>query len=234
MAAGSWTQLQELSVSSCQISDKNLALVISNMSQVMQLVVPGADFGPLTLAALRPHFPHLKELNMSMSTIKMNTAVIEILTSCPQLQSLSADRAVGWKIREGEEWACQESLKSLEVCFELSYPNEKNRQQQLILERISELTNLERLDVSNQEIPSSDLKHTLDLRLEQGLGVLETLKNLREFVFDYTKQWMETVEVEWMLENWPHLESVEGSLNVDDDIDKQLKSLFHDKDIDAY
>ncbi|KAG0003394.1 hypothetical protein BGZ80_005800 [Entomortierella chlamydospora] len=232
--AGVWTQLQELTAPGCEISDENLALVISNMNRVKRLVVPGADFGPLALAALRPHFPHLKELNMSLSAINMGAATVEILASCSQLQSLTADRVAGWRVREGEEWACQQSLKSLEVCFVLSRPNPKYRQQQLIFERISELRNLERLDISNRKIPDRDLRYTLDFRLGRGLGVLKTLKALREFHFEYTKQWMETEEVEWMLENWPQLEVVMGPLNVDNDIDARLKSLFCDNYIDAY
>ncbi|KAF8976308.1 hypothetical protein BGZ46_008368 [Entomortierella lignicola] len=235
MALGSWTWLQELTALGCQISDHNLALIISNMRQVKKLLVTGAEFGQLALEALRPHFPHLKELDISHPEIDMGLTIVEILKSCSQLEKLTAFRIMGSQITDRDIWGCKESLRTLQLGFSLAEAiPEKYEQQQLIFKKISELRNLERLDITNFEIPGTGPESTLDLRLEMGLGQLETLRNMRELVFNYTKQFINVEEVKWMLNRWPKLSSVQGVFNLDTDVDRDLKTMLHFRGIESY
>ncbi|KAF9105962.1 hypothetical protein BGX27_009393 [Mortierella sp. AM989] len=238
MALGAWSQLQQLFVSRCQAEDEILALIISSMTRVKKLHVRGADFGSIALEALRPHFPFLEALDISSnpeSPAKTGHAVIEILTHCPKLEILGADRVLGWHIQEGDNWVCKDTLKLIQLCFQLSQAVEpKSREQDIILGKLSELKNLEVLNVTNNEIPSCDLKSTLDLRVQKGLNRLATLGYLREFVFDYTKQWMEMEDIEWMLIHWPNLESVQGAPNEDEDVSIKLRAILHNRGIEAY
>ncbi|KAF9105961.1 hypothetical protein BGX27_009392 [Mortierella sp. AM989] len=236
MASGTWPQLLHLSVSRCYASDEDLALIISNMSQVQTLGVPFADFGPLALKALRPHFRYLRDLNISYLPTSGST-IIEILTSCPHLRSFSADILAAQDVLNSGPWVCKESLKSLELFFEISplcSEDEQQQQQLLILERLSELKNLERLDLTNKLSLETDLPKTLDLRLEKGLGRLATLKHIREFTFYNTPQYMSYREIYWMVEYWEDLQKIGGNLCEDEAVAVKLQLLLFNNGIVSY
>ncbi|KAF9938949.1 hypothetical protein BGZ65_011839 [Modicella reniformis] len=185
--------------------------------------------------ALRFHFPWLKRLNILQNYANTNAWVLEVLKSCPQLESLIADRFPIQDVTEVDiPWGCEVSLKRLEVCFQISSTaKDDNEKQEVLFKRLSKLHNLERLDISNQDESPGNVQ-SLNFRLSQGLDQLATLTCLKELVLDYTKQQMTIEDVEWMIRHWRNFKSVEGTLNMKDRAEScRLVTKFREAGIEA-
>ncbi|KAI8354281.1 hypothetical protein B0O80DRAFT_450692 [Mortierella sp. GBAus27b] len=91
--------------------------------------------------------------------------------------------------------------------------------QRRVFEQLSLLSKLETLSFGRVHKPVSHWARShipsqpLDLRLCSGLGMLETLKQLRTLRFRSTIQRMGTEDALWMIEHWPQLREIHGTFN---------------------
>ncbi|KAG0229008.1 hypothetical protein B0O80DRAFT_463671 [Mortierella sp. GBAus27b] len=226
-----WSELECLQLIRSRASDPQLSIMISGIPQLLGLSITCSELADQARMALRRHFAWIKQLDISVIFVNNAAFVIEVLKFCPMLESLKANMVQTHYIMEDDDapWACEGSLKVLEVCFQVLY-KEKEVQQSALLERLSKFSNLERLDLSNRQ--SSGL--SLDFRLESGLGQLATLTRLKELAFGYTMQEMTAEDVQWMIHHWKDLKSVEGTLNVKDKIEcGRMVAMFHEAGIEV-
>lgn len=207
---GSWPALEDVQLLESRASDRQLSLVIQGIQHLKALSVTRTELGDLSEAALRPHFPHLTKLDISNNAISLGRFIVDILQQCPQLESLRTDKIAIDYFMDGEPWACERSLKVLEVCFEIS-PWKTEAGQEALLERLSRLSNLERLDLCDRETLDNVL--TLDFRLEKGLERLGALRRLEELKINRTIQELTNQDVEWIIKHWRNLKRLEGVLN---------------------
>jgi hypothetical protein len=179
LAKGTWPKLCELGLQDFALSDKQLGQIISEMQHVKSLDVDGCTFGPLSSAALHPHFSSLRQLKLQHTTYTETgqSIILEVMMSCPQLETLIAGEVTSEDILQGLPWVCERTLKTLHLCIILSPGEDMDHQQQLVLERISRLYRLEDLRLLDGD-PDGAATH-INFQLGKGLEHLATLKKLR-------------------------------------------------------
>jgi len=206
VSANTWPELEELHLRNVEVSDEHLSLILNGMQHVLRLAISTCKEPSLQAsAAFRPHYAWLKELNISITPRHNAALVVDVLKSCPRLEILKSPIILVDSIMDDVPWACEGSLKVLEVFFWI--PSAKrDEQQKVLLQRLSKLSKLERLDLSSV----FKCQQSLDIRLKKGLGQLSTLTRLRELAFRRTVQEMTIEDAEWMIEHWKNLKVVDG------------------------
>ncbi|KAK3810298.1 MAG: hypothetical protein J3Q66DRAFT_352719 [Benniella sp.] len=204
-----WPNLREFSLYGYYFTDEQLALTIGAMRDLKTLEIIGSEVGFSFLAALRPHFPSLRSLNMIDCHDITRTIVPEVLTSCSELETLGVGDVLSQDIIDSPPWICESSLKVLTVAFQFPYDNTDHHQRQ-VLQRISRLTNLKKVTLCPVYDPDQCF---LDIRLEKGLELLTTWKQLEKLSFYAGFHHLSARDVEWMIDNWKNLKEVDGYFN---------------------
>ncbi|KAG0229172.1 hypothetical protein BGX31_006300 [Mortierella sp. GBA43] len=151
---------------------------------------------------------------------------IEVLKSCPQLESLKARAIPADYLVDNAPWACEITLRTLKVGFKIKPgPDGDVSQQEAIMERLSMLVNLERLDMSNNW-------NWRPTQLSHGLKKLATLTELQELVFPKECQLLSLDDVEWIIEHWRNIKSIQGIVGWKGD-SKQLITKFSEAGIET-
>ncbi|KAF9105670.1 hypothetical protein BGX27_009505 [Mortierella sp. AM989] len=239
--ARTWPKLESLTIDNHSLPDDKLAEILRVMRKITTLRF-GEGFGQLSYVELRPHFATVKELGLVSCELVTSAMIQEVLSSCPLLEKFEGPRIHAKDITKGRPWVCTE-LKQLTVCIDIDSA-EADQAQPLVFEQMSQLTQLETLNL-NASIRIRDdeedhqyetdpvlgvlllpFQESIDLRLEKGLEKLCSLELLRELKFKGTTQKLSTIEVDWMAEHWPYLESISGSLNCDRAINEELAERF--------
>ncbi|KAF9982736.1 hypothetical protein BGZ79_005904, partial [Entomortierella chlamydospora] len=152
---------------------------------------------------------------------------MELLTSCTNLQSLTVGRIYAQYLDTDQIWPCSKTLQSLSIEFELDRepntsassgatertPEELN---EVVFACLGQLRELKHLTVGYPE-PEQHFDQTyvrasipLEIQLLKGLGGLAGLKKLRHFAMGDLTSSLGADEVDWMMDNWRHLEVIEG------------------------
>ncbi|KAK3839647.1 MAG: hypothetical protein J3R72DRAFT_447732 [Linnemannia gamsii] len=216
----------------------------------------GSQMGPLAIEALSSHFSTLSEIKLELtSSLEKSGYIQRIMESCHQLRVLRAGHLSVGDMRRGQPWVCL-GLQSLSLRFDMQEDRvpeefgdrvclppapERDRSdyevsQRYVFSRISELTRLEELISIPLQAAGPDFYQTwnLDFQLWYGLDALATLGRLKRLEISYTKQQMGFGEIEWMVENWKMLQSIEGSLSGNREEDDILKTFLHAKNISLF
>ncbi|KAK3810294.1 MAG: hypothetical protein J3Q66DRAFT_352708 [Benniella sp.] len=205
-----WPNLREFSLIGPGFSDEQLAQIIGAMRDLKTLEIIGCEVGLSFLAALRPHFPSLRSLDISDANALTPTITSHILASCSDLESLVVGHCMSQDIIDGPPWICENSLKELTAAFMFPLGDAAVHHQRQVLQRISRLTNLKKVTLSQ----AYDIDACyLDLRLENGLELLATWKNLEKLSFYAGFHHVSARDVEWMIDNWKNLKEVDGYFN---------------------
>ncbi|KAG0046219.1 hypothetical protein BGZ83_008609 [Gryganskiella cystojenkinii] len=171
---------------------------------------PSSLGGPSTVATAEQMFPQSPSSSSSPSTTTSTSTV----TSMSQVNALSPT------------WVCL-GLKTLQVSVQglrrppiddgTSLPNSLSAtlDEWLVHQQISLLTDLQVLSLGGSPESTWLRRETLILSLQSGLSQLSTLRYLRVFNFSYMEHSLTVVEVEWMMEHWPRLRKVIGTIRVD-------------------
>ncbi|KAI8348082.1 hypothetical protein B0O80DRAFT_186752 [Mortierella sp. GBAus27b] len=188
-----WPELRVLQMRGLCASDKQLAQAIGSMQQATAIEVSGCEFGELSFKVLRRHFASLRTLDISKSKSVTSLMALEILTSCPQLDSLHTRRIMSQDVMESPPWVCCRSIRTLRASFMITPGQDADVQQDHVLKRLSNLVNLEFLELIGDEYD----QHTkiLDLRLEKGLGQLATFRRLWHLGLQNYGQRMTSIDV---------------------------------------
>ncbi|KAG0229167.1 hypothetical protein BGX31_006295 [Mortierella sp. GBA43] len=229
-----WIMLGDLCMDNTKVSDQELSTIIGGIRRITGLSVASTHFNIQSMTALRNHFHWLRRLNTAdMLGIVDDTTcsefTIQVLKSCPRLERLKAEGVSAEYLIDDGPWACERSLRILEVCFEiLSDHVNHDSQQEAAMGRLMRFVNLERLDFSNGWYGQS-----IEFQLERGLEKLATLTALQELVLPSKMLRLSLDDVEWMIEHWRNLKSIEGSLVRNHDDPLNLVDRFSEAGISA-
>ncbi|KAI8349981.1 hypothetical protein B0O80DRAFT_500925 [Mortierella sp. GBAus27b] len=199
----------------------DVSSVLDSCQRLSTLTLAGFEFDARALVSLSRHFSHLAHLDIEDCHFTSSTILL-VLTSCPLLESLSADtldacdilgiteNQEGHQTFQPQDWVCT-NLHSFTV-FICGLEGKPNEWQIEVLKQLSRLTRLSTLRIGCWGVGGTELCDGLDLRLRSGLGILSGLY-LRELAFCGLWQEMEDEDVRWMVEAWPELSYVTGRLN---------------------
>ncbi|KAK3810279.1 MAG: hypothetical protein J3Q66DRAFT_443797 [Benniella sp.] len=208
-----WDNLRELTLAMFEFTDGQLARIIGVMRELRTFNIYTCEVGSLSLKALRLHSQSLRSLDTMTCDVITPSFIPGVLASFPHLESLAFDSVMSQDIIDGPPWACESSLKKLRAGFQFTSDQEKQYlvyHQRQVLQKVSRLTNLKELRLFHGD---DDDARNLDLRLENGLDHLATLKHLERFSL-YTHIYrLSVLDVEWMIDNWKNLKKFEGYLN---------------------
>ncbi|KAG0261174.1 hypothetical protein BG011_001280 [Mortierella polycephala] len=230
VSVGQWPRLEELVLHLPSFSDRDIAFILGAMNRVIVSGNMQTNFGQLSFKALRFHFSTLRELDLYASDGATSEMFAEVLASCPGLQKLLGNVVYAKDLVQSPPWVCL-SLRTFGLTIRLdifdivtimevglasgsrSLTVSSDELQRLVFGRLAGLKQLEVLNMSDRELPFE--QRALSLQLDNGLELLEDLKDLREIHFMGTEQMMMEEDVVWMLEHWKKLEVVSGYLNAD-------------------
>ncbi|KAF8939907.1 hypothetical protein EDD21DRAFT_361721 [Dissophora ornata] len=209
------------------ILDEDIARILEVIPRIEKLSLTNTHAGRGAFEALRRHFPTLKDINLQFCMYVESPMIQEILSSCPKLQSISAEILEYEDMPEQQPWVCR-NLQMFDVGIQiapLSFSRQRDLSEiarwdakhRLVYGRLAQLAGLQYLSICNnsQRPNSAQRSKWLQLSLNAGLGQLETLKQLKFFS---CKHFMATAfdkgeadgVVRWILEHWRKLESLEG------------------------
>ncbi|KAF9100716.1 hypothetical protein BGX27_000274 [Mortierella sp. AM989] len=224
-ARGLWPRLGMLRLG-YDISDDLLGPIIAGIQKITRLDMCDNGFGQLSFQALAHHFPTLVELDLQNCPNLIGAMLCEVMCSCSHLKKLWIGSITAKDIIESRPWVCH-SLTTLQI--RILFRESEQDLQPLIFERLSYLTQLETLDIS-RSLEKRPHK-TLDFRLRSGLGMLASLKSIRNINVFQTAQLLMEEEVRWMLEHWKNLDRFNGDLNQDTQLNEILVSMLRARGI---
>ncbi|KAI1314560.1 hypothetical protein EDD11_001989 [Mortierella claussenii] len=229
-----WPLLDSLDLMATYIPDKDLAAILSGMTRVKRLSVFMTGFGPLSFAALRPHFHGLEILSLPIynpidgdERVITSQMTLEVLTSCPKLINFAGGYARAEDLLRDENkdkaWVCDKSM--LILFMALVFPEKSDPDQhRAIFKKLSTFYKLRSLDLKLFLEATSGSVTSLEYRLSHGLGQLCHLKNLEDVSIDSSRQNMEKEDVAWMYDNWLRLYGLRGTLNEDPVKNEELQA----------
>ncbi|KAK3810285.1 MAG: hypothetical protein J3Q66DRAFT_443804 [Benniella sp.] len=215
---GTWPHLSRLSLQGIEFADAQLAQVIGAMQDLKSLSFQECEVGSCFLEALRHHSQTLRYLDITSCDVLTRSLIPGILASFPHLESLYIEHVMSQDIIDSPPWVCERSLKLLHIGISFSFLQDADYQRQ-VLQRISRLTNLKNLML---DCGLGDAK-SLDLRLENGLDQLATLKKLEKLRLHLRMEPLSVRDAEWMINNWKNLKEVNGYFRNNKD---ELASIF--------
>ena len=213
IAAKTWPHLHSISIERLNIREEDLMIIMNSLQRMTCLKANCISvIQPGTMDLLRQHSASLTNLDLSLYSRPATSRIAqEILSSCPLLESFSFVHINATAVAEGRPWVCMR-LKSLTMHFQFD-PLTISEIQPRVFEQIARLYRLNYLALCGRFGTPPPFQTTVDLRLENGLGELRTLRSLRAIRFGDSIQKMGEKEIEWMLEHWRSLEEVLGKLH---------------------
>ncbi|KAG0281738.1 hypothetical protein BGZ95_011656 [Linnemannia exigua] len=209
--------LKLLDVTNVKVPDEDLAEALARFTRLENLIARDTLFGPLSKKAiidvLRSTLEVLDVVDCSGATSEV---VTEIMSLCWSLKSISADSLRVLDVLENK-WVCGD-LEELRVVFIGPSMMSKVATQLAIYNRIAALKRLRLLSLGRYGSTSRwSVRSILDLSLNNGLGLLATLTELREFDFCQMYHNIGIEELKFMVKSWPRLEVIHGILSADKD-----------------
>ncbi|KAF9940903.1 hypothetical protein BGZ65_005811 [Modicella reniformis] len=254
LSANPWpfSRLVSLDLSWTMVHDEALARVLSQLHKLKTLRAIRTGFGRASLHQLFAErwtssgesadrlCDSIETLVVDMCTNLTGAMIQTILSSCRNLVVFSADKISIEDIARGKEWICTELQElrfflSAEVhsSYQDSSPMTENlRMQRAAFAQLGQLTRLRILYLTYIRRSERTRMKTLHLRVESGLELLTGLKYLRELYFQGDdSQKLGVEEAAWMVENWPQLRKLRGSVNEDLRVLEQMKSVLFARQI---
>ncbi|KAF9338147.1 hypothetical protein BGZ91_009039, partial [Linnemannia elongata] len=160
-----------------------IAQILEAAPRIEKLSLPRTGFGELSMDALRRHFPTLRDINLQFCSKVTSPMVQEILRSCANLQSISAESLARSDIIQ-HPWACR-NLQMFDVGIDFvdetdGYDPPKSHFRE-VYQRLSLLTELNYLSICSENQADTDSRDPIEVSLEAGLDELATLKKLTFF-----------------------------------------------------
>ncbi|KAI8603772.1 hypothetical protein EDD21DRAFT_368119 [Dissophora ornata] len=223
VAAKTWPDLERVDLRDqrANVQDEDIALILNSMVLARELGFVRSAFGPRAFEAMHRHFSALRVLKITNCRAVTSAMAQDILCSCPSLQDVKLGPLLAKHLVYGKPWVCL-LLKTLQI--RITFHAEENGLQPLVFQQLSRLVHLETLHIGGLE-PGPYIRE-LDFRLQNGLGELASLKEMRRLQHKGTRQLLGVEEVEWIVAHWTKLKTVYGSLNMDPAINIALKGFL--------
>ncbi|KAG0246320.1 hypothetical protein BGX31_003223, partial [Mortierella sp. GBA43] len=217
------------------MTDSDVAMLLSSPGREWSDVTirQTIQLGDKAMNALTEHFFTLAGIEITTCTHPPGDYLIQILSSCPNLitftvydgddSKYSQDTHIGAEMFIDRDphtgslktWACEDTLVVLGIYIpgflgdhEEAYDDHGREIQSLVYERLSRMVNLEYLWVGAC-FGCESRAECIDMSLESGLRKLEGLK-LESLDVDNLRTGIGVEEVQWMVEHWPELRTIEG------------------------
>ncbi|KAF9996685.1 hypothetical protein BGZ80_007331 [Entomortierella chlamydospora] len=233
LASGKWPNIKSLAVGFNLVSDAAYAEFVRalNNRTLEEFDVSMTQFGELAFSALKCRFSTLRVLNIRKCPNLTSANVLEILASCPHLQSLTVDRIYAQYLDPNQEWPCRKTLQSLSIEFELGQEpkldepsaatvmeTKPQKLNEIVFTCLGQLRELKHLSINYHELDIYSRQNgvvsiPLEIQLSKGLGELVGLKRLSHFSMGVLTDSLGPGEVDWMLRNWSNLDILEGFSN---------------------
>ncbi|KAK3819587.1 MAG: hypothetical protein J3Q66DRAFT_428170 [Benniella sp.] len=220
---GFWPHLNNLMIN-VHLHDTDVASMLKGVGRehggLIELNLYDCSFLDHSSRALELHFSTL--VCLSFVNFSVPSAVIrDILCSCPRLEDLSA-----WCVRVRDivdcgPWVCQQ-LRRLATCFRLQ-GGEQDLQHDLF-ERLSRLTHLESLTMHCIASATHSKDYFVAFRLENGLGQLASLQQLKTLTFGGCSPQLSMKEVAWFKVHWTKLRMKGGPFHQEKQENDNLKA----------
>ncbi|KAG0278346.1 hypothetical protein BGZ95_004219 [Linnemannia exigua] len=199
------------------LTDAEVAMVLDAAPRIEKLSLPRTGFGALSLIALRKHFSTLRDINLQFCSKVTSPMVQEILHTCANLQSISAE-VLNHSDLIQQPWACR-GLQMFDVGIDVvidgddsEAPMSKHKE---VYERLAQLTELNYLSICSETQAEPYDRDPIKVSMEAGLAALETLKKLTFFscktLLDSSDPGEAFAVVEWMVGKWRRLETFEAT-----------------------
>ncbi|KAG0320040.1 hypothetical protein BGZ97_000877 [Linnemannia gamsii] len=229
LGSGRLPNLDSMDIMGMNLTDLDTEHIIHCMSRVRKLAVYQTNFGPSSIRSLEPHFKSIEELNLLQCPQVTSANVALLLRSCPLLRVLKAEAISSDEIKDGDVWPCHEHLRTLVLYFDLTLADRLG-ECHIVFALLSKLKNLRRLNISRYLTPHGrrflgDNK-SVQLRLDHGLGLLESLRHLEALYFDGIIQDMTMAEAQWMEEHWKALRTVRGVFTNSAMLNREITTFF--------
>ncbi|KAI8598317.1 hypothetical protein EDD21DRAFT_382826, partial [Dissophora ornata] len=225
-------ELKSLDISRGNRPDTDTAMLLESLPSLKTLIACETPFGPISLRAildnnLKDQIQVLHLMDCSAVTPMM---VNQIMTSCPGLKSLSADRLLAIDVidKDGLPWVCRD-LEELRVVFVGPLLLSSYETQHAVYSKIATLRRLRLLNLGQNENRMWNSKSVLDLSLANGLGQLAPLRELEEFDFCEMNHRLGMDEFKFMLRYWRNLRTLHGRLNADKDREEFIRSFLRNE-----
>lgn len=197
------------------LSDEEIAQILEAAPRIEKLSLPRTEFGARSIAALRRHFPTLRDINLQFCSKVTSPMVQEILRSCAKLQSISAE-VLNWSDIIQQPWACR-GLQMFDVGIDVVDENDDSPMTHYrhVYQRLGQLTELNYLSICSENQSDTYSRDPIKVSLEAGLDELATLTKLTFFscktLLDSSDLGKGFEAVKWMVEHWKKLETFEAS-----------------------
>jgi len=252
LAAMTWPELDSITIKGWnEVSDKEYAVILQAAQRPLKVLdlnlrCLGADSFTLLRQS---HFKTLTKVNLLQA--KNSTSdpsnspedsvsgwVQEVLESCPSLERIVARIITAQDIMNGQPWVCLR-LEEFKVMIDMEfkgralergpkrpkYTEDEENQCRAIYGQLGRLTQLRSLNMHYWSwSPDRNTIFPLPLELRVGLGQLCRLKDIERIDY-YGSQDMRMVDLEWMLQHWPHLQLLHGD-RLSDKRSKTFGNLF--------
>ncbi|KAF9154880.1 hypothetical protein BG015_011747 [Linnemannia schmuckeri] len=199
------------------LADADIAQILEAASRIEKLSLPRTGFGARSMDALRRHFPTLRDINLQLCSKVTSPMVQEILRSCANLQSISAETLARSDIIR-HPWACK-GLQMFDIGIDVvdetgDYDPPMSHYRE-VYQRLGQLTELNYLSICSENQADTYNRDPIKVSLEAGLEELATLKKLTFFscktLLDSSDPGEGFEAVKWMVEHWKRLETFEAS-----------------------
>ncbi|KAG0229923.1 hypothetical protein BGX31_006027, partial [Mortierella sp. GBA43] len=112
--SGTWSKLHSLQWYAQGVSDEQVAGILESMPRCDEWTIQESSFGPRSFQALERHFRALTVLTFKECDNVTSEMIQEVMSLCPMLKVLNANRLEARHIAQGKTWICT-SLTSLHV-----------------------------------------------------------------------------------------------------------------------
>ncbi|KAF9140454.1 hypothetical protein BGX30_006505 [Mortierella sp. GBA39] len=199
------------------VADDEIAQILEAAPMVEKLSLPRTEFGVLSMNALRRHFPTLRDINLQFCSKVTSPMIQEILRSCANLQSISAESLARSDIIQ-HPWACR-NLQMFDVGIDVVDETDDDGPPMShfkeVYQRLGQLTDLNYLSICSENQADTYSRDPIKVSLGAGLDELVTLRKLTFFSCKTLLNNSDPSEgfkvVEWMVEHWKRLETFEAS-----------------------
>ncbi|KAI8600530.1 hypothetical protein EDD21DRAFT_131358 [Dissophora ornata] len=189
------------------------------------------------------HFATIEVIDLSRGSEVKQEWVNEVLTSCPNLQKFVA-KCIRAQDMLKMPWAClglQELIAFIDMGFPDNGPHRKLTEEELeqcraVYKHLAALKELRVLDMlsgylglrASSEVPHSDPLHLrhflvpLPMRLEAGLDLLASSKNLEKVSFYGGRHVVHKKTLVWMVAHWKRLGALSGRWRIQQGTAKEV------------
>ncbi|KAF9353288.1 hypothetical protein BGX34_011651, partial [Mortierella sp. NVP85] len=238
LAAMTWPELESITIKDARknMTDEEYEAILRAAPRPLKVLdLPHCRLGTDSFNLLRQnHFKTLTKVNLFQaknSTLYSSSRpeddvsewVQEVLESCPSLKSIVARIITAQDITNGQPWMCHR-LEEFQVMIDMEfeeralergrkrpkYTEDQENKCRAVYRQLGRLHQLKKLDMFHCSWrPGFKVITPPPLELRVGLAQLSGLKDI-ELISFYGSQDMRMVDLQWMLQHWPHLKEISG------------------------